>query len=227
MSVVGMRFCGQPPRGLWLKPEIPQGSDGAMIGWIQDAAPVDGGVPQDVARVIAEALVKNYRVTFVDPGQTKSPDWQSRGDYSIRFVHPDGIGSLNPSAGYALTSTRSSDVALRLFDTEESLWTLQSQVVFLTDQNAEAPDASFRTIDILMRTRTLDVAGLQGEFGCWGIVTPGPDGDFAQMIVWQAGGMDAFKRSLRFESEVAGLHFAEVSSLEFEHTKWFLEKVGS
>src|SRR5215469_8325701 len=153
MSTVELRFCGQPPRSLWLRPEIPEGVDGAVIGWIQDAAPVDGGVPEDVARVIAEALTKKYRVTFVDPGRTKSTEWQTRGDDSVRCVRSDGIGRLNPSAGYTLTSTLNSNVALRLFDTDESLWTLQSQVVFFTDQNSQAPTASFRAIDDLMRTR--------------------------------------------------------------------------
>jgi len=225
MSAIELRFCAQPPRSLWLKPEIPEGADGAVIGWIQDAAPIDSGVPPDVAQIVAKALVEIYRLTFVDPGRTKSLDWQDQGDYLIRFVRADGIGKLNPSAGYALTSTRAPRVAMRLFETAESLWTLQSQLVLLTDKHAQAPAVSFRAIDVLMRRRELDLAGLQA-FGCRGIMTPGPDGDFAQLTFWQGGAMDEFERSLRSECEIAGLTFVVVSETDFERTNWFLKKVG-
>jgi hypothetical protein len=227
VSTVELRLCRRPPRESWLKPEIPAGADGAIVGWIQDAQPVESGVPPEVTRAIAGALLKYCRLTFVDPGQPKSPDWQQRGDRSVRFLRAEGMRRLNPSAGYPLTSTVSLNPALRLFETDESLWTLQSQVVLLNDRQGPAPSVSFARMDALMRTRKLEPACLQAECGCLGVMTPGPDGDFAQLISWQAGAMEGFTQALAAEAARAGLLFAEVSDLEFRQTRWFLEKVGS
>lgn len=226
MSKLELRLCRRPPRELWLKPEIPEGAAGTIIGWIQDVPPVEGGVPRAVSRVITTALTRNYRLTFVDPGRAKSAGWQDHGEHSTRFLRAEGIGRLNPSAGYGLTSTVSADLALRLFETNESLWTLQSQIVLLTDRELCAPNVSFGTIDALMRTRKLDPTGLQAECGCLGVMTPGTDGDFAQLVFWRAGTLEGFQQAVRSVADSAGLSFAEVSESEFRQTRWFLQEVG-
>ena len=227
MSTRELRFTVDLPSDMWRKPQVPVGAEGAMIGWVRDVAPIEDGIPETVALVITRALTSQYSLTFSDPNIGRSGQWENRGTYATRFLKPAGILRLNPSAGYSLTNTSDPDAAVRLFDTDESLWVEQLQVVFLSSKECQPPEMSFQALHNFLRWRTLDCGRLQSEFGSIGLLTPGPDGDFAQVILCQPGAMNEFKRSLRIASDAAGLHFAEVSRLEFERTKWFLEKVGT
>ena len=227
MSTRELRFTVDLPRDMWLKPEVPAGAEGAMIGWVRDAAPIDDGIPEAVALVITRALTSRYSLTFSDPNNGGSDQWEKHGTYATRYLKPDGIQRLNPSAGYGLTATSNPDVAARLFDTDESLWVEQLQVAFLSPRECQPPDIDFQDLHNFLRSRTLDCGYLQYTFGSSGLLTPGPDGDFAQVILCQPGAMNELTQSLHLESEAAGLHFAEVSGAEFERTKWFLEKVGT
>jgi len=227
MSTRELRFTVDLPSDMWLKPEVPAGAQGAMVGWVRDAAPIDDGIPETVALVIARALTSRYNLTFSDPNNGGSDQWEKHGTYATRFLKPNGIQRLNPYAGYSLTTTSDPDTAVRLFDTDESLWVQQLQVAFLSPRLCQPPDITFQDLHQFLRSRSLDCGHLQSQFASIGLLTPGPDGDFAQVILCQPSAMNELKQSLQLESGAAGLHFAEVSGLEFEQTKWFLEKVGT
>lgn len=225
MSVMQVRCTLHPPKELWLEPHVPADAEGALVGWVAGAAPVDCGIPRDVARIITQTLTRNYRLTFLDPGVEAAPPWQEHATYETGFLKSSRFLDFRHSAGYALTSTITAEAAARLFETEESLWSLQSQIVFLTERKASPPNISFRTIDELVRTRKLLPARLSAEFACVGLMVPGPDGDFAQLILWQPRATQTFLGLLRLETEKTGLTFAEVSESEFRDTKWFVEEV--
>jgi hypothetical protein len=225
MSARELRFTLHPPVELWLKPEPPPGAESALIGWVMDTPPIDDGVPHDVALAITRALTSKYALTFLDPGKGKSAQWESHGSYSVRFLKPTGFLRLNPSAGYALTSTFDPETAVQLFDTNESLWVQQSQIVLLSLRDTPPPNITFQHLHDLLRSRQLDYNRLQSEDLCLGIVAPGPDGDFVQVILWESGAMSVLRERLRAESERSGLVFSEVTSSEFKQTRWFLQEV--
>jgi hypothetical protein len=219
MSTRELRFTRHPPPQLWLRPEPPADAQGALIGWVQDVAAIDEGVPDDVMRIITRALTQNYRLTFIDPDVEKSSQWRSLERHSTRFLK---ASRLAPWRGYGLTSTCDADIAVRLFATEGWLWHLQSQVVLLTSRDELAPEISFGTLHRLMQSRRLDIRPLRAELACIGVMTPGPDGDFAQLIFWQPASMSVFKEHLRAQAEQAQIGFVEVSKAEFQETKWLL-----
>jgi hypothetical protein len=217
MSTRELRFTRHPPRELWLRPEPPADAERALIGWVQDIAAIDEGVPDDVMRIITRALTHDYRLTFIDPGVEKSSRWRNLERCSTRFLK---ASRLVPWRGYGLTSTCEANIAVRLFETKGWLWHLQSQLVLLTSRDELAPEISLGTLRQLMRSRRLDIRPLQAEFACVGIMTPGPDGDFAQLIFWRPESMSTFVERLRAQAEQAQISFVEVSEAEFKQTKW-------
>lgn len=225
MRTLEVRFVRGMPPDLWLKPELPAGAAGAMVGWVRGFELVDSCVPEDVAKVIVSALTQTYRLTFLDPGEKGTSQWQDRGDRSVRFLAPGVAAKVLRSAGYALISTIDPAIAVRLFETDESLWSLQSQVVLLSRRDAPPPAVDFNSFDNLVRSRRLDCVQLRSGLGCAGTLTPGPDGDFAQLVLCDEGDMDRFVRTLRSQTENMGILFTEVSGPEFRQTKWFVEEV--
>jgi hypothetical protein len=65
MSRTSIFACLEPRGSQWqLGPLPPSAGRMMLIGWKQEPAPVDGGVPEDVAAVLAHALTSIGRVTF-------------------------------------------------------------------------------------------------------------------------------------------------------------------
>jgi hypothetical protein len=147
----------------------------------------------------------------------RTSQWRHLESCSTRFVR---VSRLIPWIGFGLTSTREADVAVRLFTTVQSLWHLQSQIVFLTRRCDLPPEISCGTLHRLARSRHLDIRQLQAEFACSGIVTPGPDGDFAQLNFWCPGALSVFTEGLRTQAQQAQIGLVEVSELEFKRTRW-------
>ena len=65
MAVTELRVVLQPRQPLW---ELPlrelEGTAVALIGWVQTGSPVDAGVPEAVAHVLASSLTAAYNVTY-------------------------------------------------------------------------------------------------------------------------------------------------------------------
>jgi hypothetical protein len=215
MSIVELRLTRDPP--IWLPPQPPPATEVALIGWVEDVHRIDEGVPRDVRRIITRALTQEYRLTFLDPGVERTSQWRHRESCATRFVK---VSRLVPWIGFGLTSTHEADVAVRLFATVQSLWHLQSQMVFLTQRCDLPPEISFGTLHRLTRSRRLDIRQLQAEFGCAGIMTPGPDGDFVQLNFWFPGALSSFTEGLCTQTQQAQIGLVEVSELEFKRTRW-------
>lgn len=226
MSTRELRLTLDPPRELWFPPAPPPGTDSMLIGWVQDVAPVDEGVPANVMEVVTRAMTRDYRLTFIDPGVERSPEWKEsqKGRGESRFVKAT---RFSPIRGYGLASTSDAKVAMRLFSTDESLWHLQSQWVFLTPRGDPPPEISFQALNQLAQWRRLDPGELQAEFGCQGIMAPGPDGEFIEVVLWLPGARTALVQSLQREAEQAHLPWAEVSEVEFRETQWLSSDVRS
>jgi hypothetical protein len=226
MSTRELRSTLNPPRELWFPPEAPPGTEAMLIGWVQDVAPVDEGVPANVMEIVTRALTRDYRLTFIDPGAEKSPEWKDseNGLRQTRFLKPT---QFSPIAGYGLTSTADANVAVRLFSTDEWLWHLQSQWVFLTRRSDPPPEMSFHALHQLAQWRRLDPHELQTEFRCQGVMAPGPDGEFIEIVLWQPGARAALLLNLQAEAEQAHLPWTQVSEVEFRETQWVPSDVRS
>jgi hypothetical protein len=121
----------------WELPLVPSPVQSCLVGWRIAPISTDAGVPDGVARILANTLVKHALVTF--PTRTGG---------RVRFVH----------ASHA-------DDVRRAFDTEYFDWTQRGQVMFLSPPDSPPPKISESHLDIAQdgaRLHTLAGMGVTG-----------------------------------------------------------------
>jgi hypothetical protein len=218
----GLRMTVHPQEPWW-KPRVPDDAVCALIGWIREVAPVDSGVPFDVKHALANALTRQYLLTFVGDRPTAETEWVNLGDRWVRSAKPAGGWRGLSSAGLSLVATANPSAAQALFESG-GLWNRENQIVLLSANGARPLQLDFDVLDALMKSSRPDLREL-AVLGVLGVMTPGPDGDFAQVMVWNTKGLLHFTDQLRADAEAAGLSFLVVPEAEFKQTKWFLEEV--
>jgi hypothetical protein len=194
-----------------------------LIGWVQDVAPVDSGVPREAKRVLVNALVRRYTLLFVGEAVERSSVWRALPDRWVRQAAPSGILSRLFSSGFSIVATMDTLAGEELFESQ-CLWSLENQLVLLAGRDASPPDLRFDLFEALLKSKSADFRRLP-SIGVLGAMMPGPDGDFAQLLLWGGQSMEGFAEHLRAECEAAHISFASVPETEFKKTKWFLEEV--
>jgi hypothetical protein len=185
-------FACRDARGLhWQLGALPPANGRlTLIGWSEAGDTPDGGVPDEVARVLARALTSVARVTFpcssVNPVATGV--WSPLDDDLIRGLTGKGLGGRivaklrgNP-ADIALMSTRRPETAMRLFDDAGFPWWLQGQVVLLSEPGAPPPEIDEESLLALFGEEWTTHAASLAPVGIEGILRPGVDGDVAGLL---------------------------------------------
>ena len=224
MTRTSISACRDARGAQWqLGPLPPTHGRLTLIGWSQHAETRDGGVPEEVARVLARALTSIARVTF--PSSLTKPvatdGWSPLGDDLVRLVAGSGIGerfvatlSGTPS-GIALLSTRRPETAMRLFDDEGFPWWLQGQIVLLSKPDAAPPDVGEEALLGLFEDDWTDGAGSLTQVGIEGFVRPGVDGDVAGLLTLTDAFEEVVLAALERETRDAGFEWAPLSESAF------------
>ena len=213
------------PRGLqWqLGPLPPVAGRLTLIGWRQAVEPIDDGVPEEVARVLAGALVSVARVTFASSssGPAATNGWSQRGGDLIRTLTRKGIGGrvvakltgAPPDIG--LTSTKRPETVVRMFDEAAFPWWMQGQLALLSEPDAPPPDIDEPTLLALFEDEWTKEAASLARIGVQGIVRPGVDGDVAGLLSlsegFEQGTLDALER----ETRLAGFDWSVLPEATF------------
>ena len=212
MAVSEVRVALQPQEPLW---ELPlrelQGTALALIGWIQTENPVDSGVPDTVASVLANTLTSTYKVTYPRPPGSGSNEWQSNSEGWVRTLRSD----------VTLLCTHQPESAARLFHTNRFIWSLKTQVAILSAITAPPPPLTDTQVIQLLECR-FDWKRLASAAAIQGLLQPGVDGDFAGLSVFE-GGLDDALAQLRAECDQANIRFQIVPEAEFRTTQWIPE----
>ena len=223
MTSTAIFICRDPRDPGWgLGSLLDMGGAMVLMGWRQTPEPVDGGVPSDIAAVIARALTCVARVTFLS-AEMDAPSnvWSPRGADFVRSMGKAGLAGrihnlidrIPPHA--ALVSTRQPETALRLFDDGGFPWWLQSQVALLSNPEAAPPDlegaALLSLVDDAWATHAADFSGA----GVLGILRPGVDGDVAGLLSLTTSFEVAMLAALESESLQAGFEWAVLSEDAF------------
>ena len=216
--------CRDPAGSQWQVGQLPPATGAiALIGWSLTPAPVDGGVPDAVARVLARALTSAARVTFPSSkvGAAAPGAWLPHDGDSIRTGSPKGVAARVASRltgaprDLTLISTTRAETAIGLFDDGAFPWWLQGQAVLLSAPDAAPPDVDETALVALFEQRWTAAVAALARFGVQGVVRPGVDGDVAAL--WTAG--SAFERivlgALERETRAAGFDWAVVPEAEF------------
>lgn len=109
----------------------------ALIGWSVSPAPVDAGLPEPVAHVLSNAVLKHFLVTF--------PTRQGR---QISFVHSRDSGSIRSA-----------------FEDDYFDWTQKHQCLFLSPIEAPPPQISQSDLMLVRRGESMDEISRVGVKG--------------------------------------------------------------
>ena len=171
-----------------------------LIGWSGPDAQIEGGVPEEVARVLSRAFVSVARVTFPCSfvGAVPPSDWSPWDGDVVRVLTVKGLVARiaaklkGTPADITLISTRQPETAIRLFDDAAFPWWLQGQVVLLSAADAPPPDVGAETLVALFDVEWTMHAAPLARVGVEAIVRPGVDGDVAGLLALS----DALEREL-------------------------------
>jgi hypothetical protein len=213
----------------WEMPEPPVGGHGATVtlfGWVMDARPIDAGVPPLVAEILAGALTSRYKLTFLDPGATEAlplPDrWSPSPSGWVRTLRAGGLSNLVGAPVFPLLSTNLPEVATRLFFASGFCWEHRAQIVVLSCLASEPPNLSYGFYDLWLRHRQIDARAIANERRAEGLLIPGPDGDFAGLLIPNPDTRDQMLTALAEQCGTANVEFAVVTNEEFRSTRWYL-----
>ena len=224
MSTTSILICRDPRGSHWQLGTLPppQGPL-TLIGWRQQPDPTDGGVPREVAAVLARALTSAARVTFpssavdVSVGQR----WSARGDDLVRELTSHGAVSRAKAIlkgrtnKVVLVSTRASATVVAAFDDGQYPWWLQGQVLLLSEGDAEPPDIDMEKLSAFYDEQWTRQAAALSVPGLVGVMRPGVDGDVAGLLALVEAFAPAFLEKLEHEARVAGMGLDVVDERTF------------
>jgi hypothetical protein len=194
-----------------------------LIGWRHDAEHHDGGVPVDVARVLAGALTLTSRVTFLSSvaGSAASDAWAPHGaDQARMSVRLGPIGRVTAKlrgepSEVALISTRQPETATRLFNDAGYPWWLQGQVILLSRVDAEPPAIDGHSVLALMEEDWASRVGDLAGHNVAGVARPGVDGDVMGVLSFTESFEVGLLTAIQRQTVQAGLGWAIVPEDEF------------
>ena len=214
MTAGSILACRDARATFWqLGPLPPDRGRLTLLAWRLNADTHDGGVPSEVAQILARSWSAIARVTFLSSiiGTQSASDWSPSDAGMVRAMKAGGVlgralaRARGTPGGGALVSTRSADVAAQLFEDPGFPWWLQGQIVLLSDPDATPPDVDGPTMLTLLDDDWAARAAALAAAGVHAGVRPGVDGDVAGVLALS----DAFDvkllESLEREARGAGL----------------------
>jgi len=194
-----------------------------LLGWVSDAKTVDAGVPTAVAALLTRALCRCVTLTFLwQAGKSKSisEQWEPSGEGRAKHLKPGLLDKVRGNPPFTLLATHDPAEAENLFYNEDFSWELRAQRVFLSPIDV-LPDLDYRLVSTIFNWPTkLDVtAQLQGT-NVTGLLLPGVDGDFAELVVFEDAQWPPLQQALAQECEPRDFDFQVVDEATFKQTKW-------
>jgi hypothetical protein len=190
VSKTSIFVCPDPGRSEWQLGRLPPAAGRMMlIGWNQEPAPVDGGIPRESGAVLARALASVSRVTFpssvVHP--TAAGGWSKSGGDDVRRLNATAAGRvaalLKGTPGHVLlVSTRNPNTVMQAFEDPGYPWWMQGQVLLLSESNASPPEIERNHLLALFEEEWAREAQALAPFGIVAVVRPGVDGDVAGLL---------------------------------------------
>jgi hypothetical protein len=195
--------CLDPRRPEWQLGELPPSAGRLMlIGWKKDPEPVDGGVPEDVAPLLARALTSIGRVTFLSS--------------AVQASSGSGWWPLKRAPGHAeLMSTTDPQTVMQAFDDAAHPWSMQGQVLLISAPAEAPPEIDRKQLRALLENEWAEAAKALSTPGVIGVVRPGVDGDLAGLLTLTADAERMSLAALESETHRASFDWAVLSEDAF------------
>ena len=202
MSHTAIFVCVEPRRSEWQLGVLPPSMGRMMlIGWKQDPEPVDAGVPDDVAAVVARALTSIGRVTF-----PSSAVHASAGGWSPFKRGPD--------AGDLLSTTDPQTVT-QAFDDAAHPWSMQGQVLLISAPSVPPPEIDRKRLRALLENDWSGAADALAPPGVIAVLRPGVDGDLAGLLTLTADAERTSLAALEGETRRAAFDWSVLTEAAF------------
>jgi hypothetical protein len=194
-----------------------------LLEWVSDAKAVDAGVPKAVAALLTKALCRCVTLTFLwRAGKSKSisEQWEPSGKGRAKHLKAGFLDRVRGNPPFTLQATHDSAEAEKLFYTNDFSWELRTQRVFLSPIDV-LPDLDYRLVNAIFNWPSdLDVAAHLNRTNVLGLLLPGVDGDFAELVVFDDAQWPSLQQALAQECEARDFDFQVVDEATFKQTKW-------
>jgi hypothetical protein len=203
MSRTSIFVCLEPRRPEWQLGALPPPSGRmTLIGWRDEPAPVDSGVPPHVAAAVSRALTSIGRVTFLSS--------------AVHAATGSGWWPLKRAPGPAeLMSTTDPQTLMQAFDDAAHPWSMQGQVLLISAPAEAPPEIDRKQLRALLENEWGDAAGALSAPGVIGVVRPGVDGDLAGLLTLTADAERASLAALERESRLASFDWSVLTEEAF------------
>jgi hypothetical protein len=177
----GFFLCENPEPTRWQLKSPLQGNLW-VLGWRRmPEYEIEGGVPDEVAEILAKSLTSAALVTFPS---IESPS--GIGDYVRRIdaglLESLAAAFLRTPPAFNLISTTRPESAKRLFDQESFPWDMQGQIILLSLLGSPPPVFDRKTLSSVMEGNLQVDFKMLSSIGVQAIIYPGVDGDVAGFV---------------------------------------------
>jgi len=221
MEVEAIRATRDPHDSCWALSFVPEkGTSVLLVGWIMKDVPTDAGVPAEIAKILTEVLCDDYRVAFLHPtaaGRDES-GWRTTPRGLEQVLRPGLGGRVLREPLLPVICTSEARTAALMFRAEPYSWQLRSQLVMLFPLGSEAHLSYDSVFKLWRRSANAHYAA---ELGAEGLMLPGVDGDFAELVFFLEPQLQRSARRLEQACQQAGIGWQVVSECDFKSTSWF------
>lgn len=197
-----------------------------LLGWVTDTKAVDAGVPKAVAILLTRTLCRRVMLTFLwQPDQSPSPSkqWEPFGKGRVKQLKAGLLDRVRGNPPFTLLATYNPVEAQNLFYNEKFSWELQAQRVFLSPIDV-LPDLDYHHVSKVFNWPSyLDVIKHFQETNVLGMLLPGVDGDFAELVIFDEVQWPSLQQALSQECAALDIDFQIVDESTFKQTKWVAE----
>ena len=193
-----------------------------LIGWVMRERSVDGGIPYEVAALIARAMSRCASITVLGTlaksGHVSQID---QSEASSCLVKPAGMILSRLKKGYPLVTTRNSALLQALISDGNFSWALKAQRLFLSAPNV-LPVLSYEQVDIAFeRPESLNCDDMVRNAHLLALMLPAVDGDFVGIISFSEVFWDSLISAFEAECRANQLTWFVVDEATFAATSWF------
>ena len=203
MTRTSLFACLEPRRSEWQLGALPPPTGQMMlIGWKKDPEPVDGGVPDDVAHMLARAFTSLGRVSFLSS--------------AVHASSGGGWLSSKRAPGPAdLMSTTDPQIVVHAFNDAAHPWWMQGQVLLISAPADPPPGIDRKQLLAVLENEWNGTAAPLSALGVIGVVRPGVDGDLAGLLTLTADARKACLAALERETRQASFDWSVLSEDAF------------
>ena len=222
--VIELRFTPEPRDPAWQLSAAGAGARAGLLGWVLDAPSVDAGVPEKVARIVTRAACRQHLLIFHHPlaierGAPRT--WTAVPGGWACVLEPPAIKRLLRKPALPLVATSDPGRAEELFRAEGFSWELRGQRVLLSPRGSPPPSLTYAQLDGAPSRKRIGDARLGLPADIEGLLLPGVDGDFVELVAFDERLWRSLPEKLAGECANSGVAWSVVPEDEFKATKWF------